>query len=315
MSEKLPVLVIIGPTASGKTGLSIDLAAQFNGEIISGDSLQIYRELNIGTAKVTATEAQGIPHYLIDEREMTESYSVAEFQQTARERIAEIHQRQKLPIIVGGTGLYIQALLFDFRLGQGPLDPLASQAKRAELQVFSETAGAEALWQRLREQDPGAAAAIHPNNQQRVMRALEVVELTGQKFSEQPTVDFRDLSQALYDVKLIGLQTERERLYQRINQRVDVMMTAGLVAEAEMVYQQGPIQAAQGIGYKEFFPYFKGESDLATAVEQVKQNSRRYAKRQLTWFNNRMTVTWFDLTTQPSQLPLLITEISNWLTD
>lgn len=313
MSRKQPVLVIVGPTATGKTALSVALAEALNGEIISGDSLQIYRGLDIGTAKVTEEEMKGIPHYLINERDSHESYSVAEFQKAARARITDIQQRGKLPIVAGGTGLYIQALLFDFTLGQGELAEEASQEKRQELRAYQKEFGSEQLWQRLNRQDPVAAGDIHQNNLHRVMRALEVVELTGEKMSEQVKPDYQDLSKALYDVKLIGLEMERSVLYERINQRVDLMVDAGLVAEAEMVYQLGEVQGAQGIGYKEFFPYFKEEISLAEAIEQVKQNSRRYAKRQLTWFRNRMSIQWLDALSVSERLPEIINEVNSWL--
>lgn len=312
MVKKEKVLVIVGPTAVGKTALSVQLAQTFNGEIISGDSLQVYRNLDIGTAKATVEEQGGIPHYLLDVCELNDSFSVADFQKMARRYIAECHQRGKLPIVVGGTGLYIQALLFDFELG-GQEETLDTAALREELRVYGETYGNLQLWERLKAQDSKAAELIHPNNVKRVIRAIEVIELTGQSLTEQVQVDFRDLSNARYDVKVIGLTTEREVLYQRINQRVDVMMAGDLLDEARFVYDHGPSQGAQGIGYKEFFPYFEGELDLSVAVEQVKQNSRRYAKRQLTWFRNRMTVEWWDLVMNPEGQSTLQTAVREWL--
>ncbi|MBP1044099.1 tRNA (adenosine(37)-N6)-dimethylallyltransferase MiaA [Vagococcus sp. BWB3-3] len=310
--RKEKVLVIVGPTAVGKTALSVDLAKRFNGEIISGDSLQVYRGLDIGTAKATAEEQQGIPHYLLDVRDQQENFSVADFQTSGRQHLADCHHRSKLPIVVGGTGLYIQSLLFDFELG-GQKKDIDTSELRQELTAYCERFGVLKLWERLRDQDRGAAEAIHPNNVKRVIRALEVVELTGKSVTEQRQVDFRDLDSALYDVKLIGLTTEREVLYERINQRVDLMVAEGLLTEARGVYEQGEIQGAQGIGYKEFFPYFQGESDLETAVAQVKQNSRRYAKRQLTWFRNRMSVEWWDLVAYPQRLTELQSTVTDWL--
>lgn len=310
--KKEKVLVIVGPTAVGKTALSVELAKQFDGEIISGDSLQVYRGLDIGTAKATVEEQQGIPHYLLDVRELTESFSVADFQRLGRDYLAECHRRGKLPIVVGGTGLYIQALLFDFELG-GQSESLDTSKLRAELTEYGECYGTMQLWERLRVQDQAAANVIHPNNVKRVIRAIEVIELTGKSLTEQVQVDFHNLDNALYDVKVIGLMTERERLYERINQRVDLMLEAGLLAEAAFVYKQGEIQGAQGIGYKEFFPYFEGKLELAEVLTQVKQNSRRYAKRQLTWFRNRMSVDWWDLVEHPEELSNLQSAVADWL--
>lgn len=309
MKEK--VCVIVGPTAVGKTKLSIEMAKAFNGEIISGDALQIYRGLDVGTAKVTESEKEGIPHYLIDIRDLGDTYSVAEFQKEARELISDMSSRGKLPIIVGGTGLYIQSLLFDFELGSSEGD-VTNQVLRAELEVYAETYGNIQLWERLRSQDEKAAELIHPNNVRRVIRAIEIIEQTGTSMTEQPRVDFKDLSLSRYDVKLIALETQREVLYERINKRIDKMLNQGLLAEAQRVYDFGPSQAAQGIGYKEFFPYFSGEESLAESVAMAQQQSRRYAKRQLTWFRNRMTCEWWDITTT-EKLNELMVAVDHWL--
>ena len=300
------VLVIVGPTAVGKTALSIALAKKFNGEIISGDSMQVYRSLDIGTAKVTETEKEGIPHYLIDCREVSETYSAADFQKEGRQKIKEITEKGKLPIIVGGTGLYIQSLLYDFQLGSREIDD--SPEIRETYNLFAEEKGNQALWQLLQQKDPLAADSIHFNNRKKVIRALEVFDKTGYSIltpKEKPA--------RLYDYYLLGLETDRALLYERINQRVDQMMTEGLVEEAKQMFQQPHAQAAQGIGYKEFFPYFSGEQSLEMAVETVKQQSRRYAKRQLTWFRNRMAAHWWDLVQQPTDLPKLEKEVAEWL--
>ena len=300
------VLVITGPTAVGKTALSIHLAKRLKGEIISGDSMQVYRQLDIGTAKVTEQEKQGIPHYLIDCREIGETYSAADFQQEGRRYIEAISEKGMLPIIVGGTGLYIQSLLYDFKLG-GSDDTESSELRKA-YEEFAIANGNEALWQTLEQKDPLAAASIHYNNRKKVIRALEVFELTGYSImtpKEEP--------KALYDAFLIGLDTPRPVLYQRINQRVDSMLHNGLLDEAEYMSHHRDAQAAQGIGYKEFFPYFDAHVDFQEAVEQVKQNSRRYAKRQLTWFKNRMSAHWYDLVSEPEQLQVLEEEVSSWL--
>ncbi len=299
------VLVIAGPTAVGKTALSIELAQKYNGEIISGDSMQVYRELDIGTAKVTEEEKAGIPHYLIDIRDKTASYSVSEFQKEARAWIDDIHRRGKLPIIVGGTGLYIQALLYDFQLGASEEE---DPAIREKYQRFAEEQGNEALWQLLQQTDPLAAEKIHYNNQRKVIRALEVFETTGASITAPKAAP-----QKLYDYFLIGLTTERELLYDRINQRVDVMMQNGLLTEAATIKDYPDTQAALGIGYKEFFPYFNGQATLAEVAEEIKLHSRRYAKRQLTWFRNRLAPYWVDLVQQPELLPQLETAIQKWL--
>lgn len=300
------VLVIAGPTGVGKTALSIHLAQRFQGEIISGDSMQIYRGLDIGTAKVTPAEAQGIPHHLIDIKDPGESFSVAEFQHLAREKIDEITSRGKLPMIVGGTGLYIQALLYDYDLG-GRLES-GSQALRERYAAFATEEGNQALWELLQEKDPQAAAKIHFNNQRKVIRALEVLERTGRSILAP-----ENEPQKRYDDFLIGLTTERSLLYQRINERVEQMFAAGLVKEAAILRALPESQAAKGIGYREFFPYFAGEEDLAAVKEAIKQDSRRYAKRQLTWFRNRMTPHWVDLVQQLEQLSTLETQIHQWL--
>ncbi|WEG73930.1 tRNA (adenosine(37)-N6)-dimethylallyltransferase MiaA [Vagococcus intermedius] len=310
--KKEKVLVIVGPTAVGKTALSIELAKKYQGEIISGDSLQVYRGLDIGTAKATLEERQGIPHHLLDVCDLGDTYSVSDFQVAGRQKIQEITTRGKLPIVVGGTGLYIQALLFDFELG-GKEETASNETLRKELAEYGDRYGHLQLWERLNEQDSAAAAVIHPNNVKRVMRAIEVFELTGQSIMQQKQVDFKDLTQALYDVKLIALTTERDRLYQRINQRVDLMVECGVLEEAKKVYEFGKCQAEQGIGYKEFYPYFEGEQPLEAASELVKQQSRRYAKRQLTWFRNRMTASWWDLVQDPSSQKSLEEEVEEWL--
>lgn len=313
MTKKEKVLVIVGPTAVGKTALSVELAHLFNGSVISGDSMQVYRGLDIGTAKATATEQQGIPHLLIDEREINEGFSVADFQELGRQYISQVTAEGKLPIVVGGTGLYIQSLLFDFQLGSQE-SKLADLVLREELMAYAKAKGNDLLWERLKQVDPKAAEEIHPNNVKRVIRAIEVMTATGKSITEQAVIDFRNLNNALYDVKLIGLATERESLYERINQRVDLMVAAGLLEEAQFVYDNyQESQAAQGIGYKELFPYFAGEEELNSALATVQQNSRRYAKRQLTWFKNRMSVEWWDLLAEPEMKQQLLSEVQRWL--
>ena len=310
--KKTKVLVIVGPTAVGKTALSIELAKEFSGEIISGDSLQVYKKLDIGTAKVTEEEAEGIPHYLIDVKEPNENYSAYEFKTSAEEKIAEITSRSGLPIVAGGTGMYIQSLLFDFQLGSNEEDTEA-RLTREKWEEFASTEGKESLWNHLNKIDPLAAKSIHMNNEKRVIRGIEVFEKTGTSILNQQGIDFKDLSQSQYDVKLIGLETDRPVLYDRINQRVDMMMEQGLLEEARYVYELGEVQAMQGIGYKEFFPFFRGDLELSNCVELVKQHSRQYAKRQLTWFKNRMSVEWYDMIKEPSIKEDIIKDVTKWL--
>ena len=305
LDSKQKLLVIIGPTAVGKTMLSIEMAKRYNGEIISGDSMQIYRGMDIGTAKITKDEMEGIPHHLIDIKEPSENFSVAEFQLLVRAKIAEIAKKGKLPIIVGGTGLYIQSVIYDYQFSDVPGD----ETYRLKLEERVKEIGNEALFQELVEVDPESASQIHPNNVRRVIRALEIFHLTGHTMQDFQRSQQPDL---LYNTAIIGLTMEREKLYERINHRVDVMMEEGLIEEVKSFYQQGlcDCQSIQAIGYKEIFTYFDGQVTLEEAIANLKQNSRRYAKRQLTWFRNKMEVTWFDMN-DVENLPKKIKEISH----
>ncbi|MGM0301509.1 tRNA dimethylallyltransferase [Enterococcus sp. AZ048] len=302
----MKVIAIVGPTAVGKTSLSIDLAKRFDGEIISGDSMQVYRGLDIGTAKVTLEEQAGVLHHLIDVRDIDQSYSAADFQQAAREVIQEITDRGKVPIVVGGTGLYIQSLLWDYKLGSE--GERTDESLREKYEAIAEAEGNEALWKLLQAKDPLAAEKIHYNNRKKMIRALEVFELTGHSILEP-----KEQPKELYDSFLIGLNTERTRLYRRINERVDLMVEQGVLEEARQLAKTPEVQAAQGIGYKEFFPYFSGECSLDSAIEEVKLHSRRYAKRQLTWFRNRMSVHWYDLVQHPEAIDEVEAAIEKWL--
>ncbi|MDE1547852.1 tRNA (adenosine(37)-N6)-dimethylallyltransferase MiaA [Jeotgalibaca caeni] len=287
---KNKVLVIMGPTAVGKTALGIQLAKKYNGEVINGDSLQVYRKLDIGTAKVTEEEMNGVPHHLIDIVDMTEPFTASDFKVAAEQVIEGIQKRNKLPILVGGSGLYIQGLLENMQFGNTGEDVAYRQQLEAELVAT----GSKELWEKLAAIDSKAAANIHPNNSRRVIRALEAIHVSGTKFSEQEVI--RD--EQKYDSLLIALDSDRTLLYDRINQRVDHMVEAGLIEEARMLYEEPKgleSQAIKGIGYKEWIPYFEGNQSREEVIEQIKQNSRRYAKRQLTWFRNRMKdVHWFD---------------------
>lgn len=290
MEQKQKLIVLIGPTAVGKTKLSIELAKKFNGEIISGDSMQIYKGMDIGTAKITREEMEGVPHHLIDIKEPDESFSTAEFQELVRMKINEISSRGKMPMIVGGTGLYIQSVIFDYHFTEAPSDPVF----RRSLEEEAETKGQEFVHGKLKEVDPESASRIHPNNVRRVIRALEIFHCTGKTAGELQENQSPEL---LYETALIGLTMDRELLYNRINFRVDLMMEQGLLGEVKFFYEKGlkDCQSIQAIGYKELYEYFYSKISLEQAIENLKQNSRRYAKRQLTWFRNKMNVEWFDM--------------------
>ncbi|MDW7797061.1 tRNA (adenosine(37)-N6)-dimethylallyltransferase MiaA [Streptococcus canis] len=275
---KIKVVVIVGPTAVGKTALGISLAKAFNGEIISGDSQQVYRQLDLGTAKATREEQEEAVHHLIDIREVTESYSAYDFVQDAQKAISDIISRGKLPIIVGGTGLYLQSLLEGYHLG-GQVDQEAVKAYRQELEQLSDQEVYELLTMK--------NITIEQLNRRRAIRALELSQFA----------DELENAETAYEPLIVGLNDDRQVIYDRINQRVDRMLEAGLLEEAKWLYDNYPsAQASRGIGYKELFPYFTGEMTLTEASEQLKQNTRRFAKRQLTWFRNRMAVTFTAIT-------------------
>ncbi|ACQ69065.1 MULTISPECIES: tRNA (adenosine(37)-N6)-dimethylallyltransferase MiaA [Exiguobacterium] len=284
--KKTPVVVIVGPTAVGKTKTGIELAKAFDGEIVSGDSVQVYRGMDIGSAKVTKEEAEGIPHHLIDICDPDDAMSVAMFQQLARAAIDDIYARGKLPIIVGGTGLYIRSILYDYEFVERPVD----EALREELERLAEVEGREALHQRLVQLDPERAATIHPNNVRRVVRALEVAMQGDTQTTDSAPSEH-------YDYRLFVLHADREILYDRINQRVDAMMEAGLVEEVERLLAQGyrDTQAMRAIGYKEIIPYVEGKISKDRATDLLKQHTRQFAKRQLTWFRHQFDGIWVDM--------------------
>lgn len=309
------VVAIVGPTAVGKTALSLAVAHRFDGEVISGDSQQVYRKLDIGTAKILPDQLEGVPHYLIDVRDVDQRFSAADFQKAAAGLIPQIASRGHLPLIVGGTGFYLRALMEGLRLG----DRFNAQTKqvRHKYEDLLKEVGPQRLWDLLRSKDPQAAASIAVGNPRRVIRALEVIEVTGKPFSTQPKRSSDTLigAAAENDYLLIGLNTDRAVLYQRVNQRVDQMVEAGLVDEAKWLYDQGGEQlpAGKGIGYREFFPYFEGQRTLAEAVDRVKVDSRHYAKRQLTWFHNQTTCHWFDLVSGKDRIADVNQLIDDWL--
>lgn len=300
------VLAIVGPTAVGKTALAIALAQEFNGEIISGDSMQVYRHLDIGTAKATPAEQQQAPHHLIDVCDVTQQFTVAQFVAAARPLITAITARGHLPIIAGGTGFYLQALFDGLALGAAaPGDP----ALRAQLRAEATAHGPQALWERLRDQDPVAAAKIPPTNVRRTVRALEVIQVTGQLFSHQAN------GGPTYDERYLALTTDRQLLYRRINTRVDGMVQSGLLDEVRWLAQQGgaDLPAASGIGYRELLPVLAQPDRLPAAIERVKQDSRHYAKRQLTWFKHQTTAVWYDLVQYPTQRQEIDQWVAQWL--
>ncbi len=289
--DKPFVLAVVGPTASGKTGLGIELAKAYGGEVISADSMQIYKGMDIASAKPTAEEMQGIPHHLIDFLDRDVTFSAADYVKLAKEKIDEVLSRGKLPIIVGGTGLYIDSLLENVKFSEGGSD----EEYRAELYEFARTEGNEALYSRLVQADPEAAESVHPNNIVRVVRALEVIHITGRRFSELKKES--RLVESPYDSLIIGLNyADREMLYRRINLRVDEMVKNGLVDEARELWQESGMKtAANAIGYKELIPYFEKKMTLEECIDKIKQETRRYAKRQLTWFRKNQRIQWIIL--------------------
>lgn len=284
----IPVAAVVGPTATGKTKLAVGLALQFGGEVVSADSMQIYRGLDIGTAKPTAEEMCGVPHHLIDFLDPSQPFSVADYVALASKSIAEISAKGKLPVVAGGTGLYVRSLLSGLSFSpQGRDDAL-----REELNRRAEQEGAVKVWEMLRAVDPESAGRIHPNNVGRVIRAIEVYRVTGVTMTEQ--IRRSRETPAPFDSVIVGLAyRDRSKLYEAINRRVDAMTQRGLLQEAEIVFRmEHPGTASQAIGYKEFFPYFRGECSVEESVEQLKRESRRYAKRQLTWFRRDDSVQW-----------------------
>lgn len=290
--NKPKVLVIVGPTASGKTALGVALAQRLNGEIISADSMQIYKYMNIGTAKVTPEEMQGIPHHLVDCVLPDEEFSVASFKAAALDAIETILAKGKLPIILGGTGLYVNSLTLPWDFQKKDSDEKIRWRLTAEAEIL----GKEALYERLKSVDPVTAEIVHPNNLNRVIRALEIYELTGKPKSY---FDEETKKQVVpYNYIMLGLDWEREILYDRINRRVDLMIGDGLIDEAKMLVERGydwNLTALKAIGYKELKPYLEGDSSLEEVVTILKRDSRHYAKRQMTWFRKDERINWLKM--------------------
>lgn len=285
------IVIITGPTAVGKTEYTIKIAEKFNGEIVSCDSMQLYKYMDIGSAKPTAEERSRVKHHLVDEIDPREDFSVAEYEKRAKAAIEDIFSRGKLPVITGGTGLYVNALMYKMDFGI----VRKNEDFRKLLESEAEEKGPEFIYEKLEKKDPKAAARIHPNNIKKVIRALEAAE-----FSDGGIGDFSNLKEKTedYDVILIGLTRDRAELYDRINARVDKLVELGLVQEVKDLMAKGLTEdsiSMKGIGYKEVISHLKGEYDLQCAVELIKQNTRHFAKRQMTWFRRYDDMKWFNL--------------------
>lgn len=289
--EKPKVIVIGGPTASGKTGLGVQLAKRINGEIVSADSMQIYKDMDIGTAKATVEEMDGVKHYLLDFVSPDERYSVAEFKKDAEEKIEEILDKGKVPIVVGGTGLYIDTLVYGIEYPEIEFD----EEYRNELMEKVETEeGVAALYEEARKIDPEAIQKISTSDKKRITRILEIYKATGKNKTEMERIS--RLNGPKYDYKVFAIDMDREKLYERINLRVDLMIEAGLVDEVKRIvakYDRFPT-AMQGLGYKEVVEYLNNEVTYEEMIEKIKQETRRYAKRQLTWFRKNKNIVWLD---------------------
>ena len=284
-----PLIVITGPTASGKTAMSIEMAQKLGGEIINADSMQVYKYMDVGTAKPDMEERAGIPHHLIDVIEPTDSFSAAQYTQMAHRCIAEVHGKGKIPILVGGTGLYIDSVVYNINYG----DSSADEALRRRLNGMADDMGNEHLHKMLAEIDPQSAEKIHPSDRKRIVRALEVYYHTGETMTEQKR---KSRSEGIpYSAELYAIDTDRALLYERINKRVDIMLESGLIDEVKRLTDMGvnrEMTSMQGIGYKELIRYLDGEISIDTAIGMIKQGSRRYAKRQLTWFRRNHDIIW-----------------------
>lgn len=298
--DKKKILAIVGPTGIGKTSLSIKLAELFDGEIISCDSMQVYKEMNIGTAKVTEEEKEGIPHYLLDEQEYDEPYNVMVFQSKCRNAIRTIQNKNKLPILCGGTGLYLKAALYDYVFEEEKED--------TEYTTYLHSLSNEQLIELLKQKDGKALEKIHPNNRKRVIRALQIAH-SGKNKTQREEEQRHEL---LYDIYFLGLDVDRDILHKRIDKRVDLMFKEGLVKEVETLFSDPKTweyTSFQGIGYKEFKDYFEQTKTLEEVRDKIKVHSRQYAKRQYTWFKNQMKVNWFDREDEEK----IITSVKAWL--
>lgn len=299
--DKPKVIVICGPTASGKTALSIELAKKINGEIVSSDSMQIYKYMDIGTAKPTQEEMQGIQHYLLDFVEPNQRYSVAEFKKDAENAIEQILAKGKVPIIVGGTGLYVDSLIYGIEYQDIKLD----ENYRAELEKKVEKEGLETLYIEAQKIDPQAVEKISENDKKRILRILEIYHATGKNKTQQEIKSRKN--GVKYDYKVFAINMDREKLYERINKRVDIMIEQGLIEEVENLlkkYNEFPT-AMQGLGYKEVVEYLENKISKEEMIEKIKRETRRYAKRQLTWFRKNKQTIWIG----PHDLQKILNEI------
>ncbi len=290
-SHLKPVVILVGPTAVGKSEVAIGLAKRLAGEIVTADSMQVYKGMDIGTAKPTPAERNGVPHHLIDIVSPDEAFNVARYREMAHRVIADIHARERLPIVSGGTGLYIRAVLDEFLLPGAGSDPLV----RAKLEAEAAEHGKQALYERLQEIDPETAERLHPNDVRRVIRALELYETTGKTMSQH--LKEAQKKEPRYHAIRIGLTRPRAELYRRIDQRVEQQIADGLVDEVRRLMQRYQLNktARQALGYKEIIDYLEGKSTFEEAVERLKRETRRYAKRQYTWFRRDERLRWFDL--------------------
>ena len=289
--EKKKLVILTGPTAVGKTKLSIELARKIGGEIISADSMQVYKYMDIGSAKIRPEEMEEIPHFMVDELEPSEEFNVVVFQQKTKQYMEEIYQRGHIPILVGGTGFYIQAVLYDINFSEDD----DNHQIREELETLAKEKGAEYLHEELRKIDPVSADAIHANNVKRVIRALEYYRLTGQKISEHNEEQRK--KESPYDFSYFVLNDHRELLYERIDKRVDEMIKEGLVEEVRQLKNMGydrSYVSMQGLGYKEILSFLEGEISLEEAVYILKRDTRHFAKRQITWFKREKEVIWVN---------------------
>lgn len=298
MILKKPLIVIGGPTACGKTDVSVILAEKIKGEVISADSMQVYRDMNIGTAKPTKEEMKNIKHYLIDEIEPDQEYNVMIFQKKAKQYMNEIWGKNKIPILTGGTGFYINAIVYDALFEETE----QNDCFRNEMYSFAEQYGAEALYEKLKQIDPQYAKTLHFNNVKRVVRALEYHHFTGKLFSEYNAEQKQKSSP--YHTAMIVLSMQRQKLYDRIEKRIDIMIQKGLLEEIEMLLKKGyqkDLVSMQAIGYKELIPYFENHISLEQAIYDLKKNTRHFAKRQLTWFKRQTNGYWVDMTEQNAE--------------
>ena len=306
MENKPKVIVICGPTASGKTSLSIELAKKINGEIISSDSMQIYKDMDIGTAKPTKEEMENIKHYLIDFVPPNERYSVASFKQDAENAIEEILTKGKVPIVVGGTGLYVNSLIYGIEFNSIEID----EEYRKELDKRAEKEGLDSLYNEAKKIDPEAIKNISKNDKKRIIRKLEIYKQTGKTKTEQEIESRKN--GVKYDYKVFAINMDREVLYERINKRVDIMIEQGLIQEVENLvkkYKEFPT-AMQGLGYKEVVQFINGELTKEEMIEKIKQETRRYSKRQITWFKKNKDTIWLDgLDTKQNNINIILEEI------